>query len=217
MTRGMKRTLTSLIASLGLVACTSSSSETKKESPSTPASAPAEEKPAAEAAPAEAAPAEEASLTPPPRKSDADRKSKNGRLEAEIGGANLIVQYGRPTVRGRTIFGDLIAYGKLWRTGADEATTFTVDQPVMVEGKPLDAGTYALFTVPGEKAWTVVFNSVAAQWGAYGYDESKDVLRVEVTPKKGEATEELTFAVDGEDLVLRWADVVVPIRITTKG
>ena len=77
-----------------------------------------------------------------------------------------MVTYGRPSMRGRTIFGDLVSYDALWRTGANEATTITFSDDVMIEGQPLEAGTYSLFTIPGTEAWTVVFNKVAEQWGS---------------------------------------------------
>ena len=167
--------------------------------------------------PAGVAPAATAvgTMTPPLRKDDGDRKSKNGRLEATIGGAGVLVQYGRPEVRGRTIFGELVPYGALWRTGANEATTITVDKDVMIEGQPLPAGTYAVFTIPGEQAWTWVFNAEPAQWGSGSADPSKDVLRVEVTPAAAEMTEAMTFSAEADTLVLSWDKTKVAIRISS--
>ena len=81
------------------------------------------------------------------------------------------------------IWGDLVPYGKVWRTGANEATTFETDKDIMIKEQKLPAGKYALFTIPGETEWTWIFNSVWDQWGAYKYDESKDVLRVKSTPE----------------------------------
>lgn len=169
--------------------------------------------PSSQASTAAEAPAAVDPLVPPPRKADADRKSKNGRLEAKIGGVDVIVQYGRPKVRGRTIFGELVPYGKLWRTGADEATTLTVKANCKIEGQKLNAGTYSLFTVPGADKWTVVVNRAAAQWGAYRHADAEDVFRVEVTPAASELTEEMTFTAEGDALVLAWEKVRVPIRI----
>ena len=88
-------------------------------------------------------------------------------------------------MKGRPIWGQLVPYGQVWRSGANEATTITFDQPVMVEGQPLAAGTYSLFTIPTEKQWTMIFNKTAKQWGAFKYDDKQDALRVTVTPQKG--------------------------------
>jgi hypothetical protein len=97
------------------------------------------------------------------RGDDANRKSKNGRLDAPVDGVGVVVEYGRPQVRGREVWGALVPRGKVWRTGADEAATITFAAPVEVEGQPLAAGTYALFTIPGEERWTVIFNRQAEQ------------------------------------------------------
>jgi hypothetical protein len=151
--------------------------------------------------------------TIPPRGDDAERKSKNGRLEAEVGGASVIVSYGRPEVRKRKVWGGLVQYGKLWRTGADEATTLTFDAPVRVQGERVEPGTYALFTVPGADEWTVILNRQAKQWGAYKHDPEQDVLRVKTKPRSGEHAEALTFEATDSELVLRWAKLAVPITI----
>jgi len=147
------------------------------------------------------------------RGDDSARKSKNGRTEAKIGGVTVSVEYGRPQVKDRAVWGKLVPYGKVWRTGADEATTITFDQDVLIEGKPLAAGTYALFTVPGEKEWQVVFNKTARQWGAFEYDAGQDALRVAVAPESGEHVEALDFVVDGDRVVVRWEKLRVGFRI----
>lgn len=151
------------------------------------------------------------------RGDDADRASKNGRTAAEIGGVEVVVEYGRPKVKGREIWGGLVPYGKVWRTGADEATTVELAADAHVEGEPLPAGRYALFTIPGQSEWTVIFNRQADQWGAFGYDESKDALRVTVEPRTAEHVEEMEFVADGSELVLRWERLEVPIDIEAEG
>ncbi len=88
------------------------------------------------------------------------------------------ITYGRPNKRGRELFGTLVPYGKVWRTGANEATEITLTGDVRVGGKILKAGTYSVFTVPNEKEWTIIFNNDLGQWGAYDYNENNDVLRV---------------------------------------
>jgi Protein of unknown function (DUF2911) len=97
-------------------------------------------------------------------------------------GATLRISYSRPSAKDRTVFGGLVPYGQVWRTGANEATTFEVSQPVTVQGQPLPAGKYALFTIPTTKEWTIIFNKTAKQWGAYEYQATDDVLRVPATP-----------------------------------
>lgn len=147
------------------------------------------------------------------RGDDAQRKSENGKTEGEIAGVTVTVEYGRPSVAGRAIWGALVPYGKVWRTGADEATTITFSHDVEIEGKSLAAGTYGLFTIPGENEWTVIFNKTARQWGAYGYVEADDALRVEVQPGTGEPVEALDFVIESDRVILRWEKVRVGFRV----
>lgn len=148
------------------------------------------------------------------RGDDSGRKSKNGKTEGTIDGVSVTLEYGRPEVREREIWDGLVPLGKVWRTGADEATTITFSADVTIEGQALAAGTYSLFTVPGEDEWTVVFNTVAEQWGHYEYAEAKDALRVTVKPTTGEHVEALDFVIDGDQVVLRWETMVVPFTVT---
>lgn len=90
------------------------------------------------------------------------------------------VVYGQPYRNGRTIFGDWEPYGKVWRTGANEATEITFREPVFIGGEAIDAGTYALFTIPNPESWTIILNSQLGQWGAFEYDEDRDYYRFEV-------------------------------------
>lgn len=159
---------------------------------------------------------EETATEETPEEDKSTRKSPPRTAEGTIGSATVTVNYGSPSVRGRSIFGDLVPYGNVWRTGANEATTITFSEDVVVEGEPLDAGTYALFTIPGEKAWTVIFNQEAEQWGAYDYDEGMDALRVEVSPTSLEETaESLKFEVGADAVTLHWADIAVPFKVST--
>lgn len=151
------------------------------------------------------------------RGDDSDRKSKNGKTTATVDGVDVVVEYGRPTVKEREIWGKLVPYGKVWRTGADEATTVSFSGDVTVQGQALAAGTYSLFTIPGEGEWTVIFNKTAEQWGAYDYDDAQDALRVTAKPQESEHTEALTIDVDGSDLEIRWEKVSVPVTIAAAG
>lgn len=147
------------------------------------------------------------------RGDDADRRSKNGKATGTVDGVDVTLEYGRPEVRGRDLWGGLVPYGEVWRTGADEATTITFSDAVTIEGESLPAGTYALFTIPGEDTWTVIFNHEARQWGAFGYDSGKDALRVEVTPREHEHVEAMTFAVENGEVVLHWGELAVPFTV----
>ena len=132
----------------------------------------------------------------------------------KIGDANITVAYSSPSVKGRKVWGELVPYGKVWRAGANEATTFETSRDVQVEGKTLPAGKYSLFTIPGENEWVVIFNKNPKQWGAYSYDEKQDALRVTVKPaKSATAHEQLAYALTDKGLVLRWENLEVPVSI----
>ena len=140
-------------------------------------------------------------------------------LKQRVGLTDFEIVYSRPSMKGRKIFGGLVAYGEVWRTGANNATKLTFNTPVKFNGHEIPAGTYGLFTIPGEKEWTIIINKNSGQWGAYRYDEKQDVVRFKVTPDKlAEQVE--TFTIDFNDLrdesatlYLVWDNVFVPIRI----
>jgi hypothetical protein len=126
------------------------------------------------------------------------------------------VTYGQPSKRDREIFGSLVPYGQVWRTGANEATEITFAKDVKFAGTDLKAGTYVLFSIPNKDKWTIILNSKLGQWGAYDYDKvkDKDVLKsdVVVTPLKA-SVEKLTYAFDEKGLTISWdmTSVVIPI------
>jgi len=132
-------------------------------------------------------------------------------------GTVVTIDYSQPSVKGRTIGKDLEPMpGKVWRTGANEATTFEVSKPVKVEGKELPAGKYALFTIANDNEWTIIFNKTAKQWGAYDYKEADDALRVKVKPAKAaQFTEKMTFSVNKNGTVsLLWGDTKVDFTVS---
>lgn len=137
-------------------------------------------------------------------------------LKGSIENLVLTLTYGSPSVKGRVIWGDLVPYQEVWRSGANEATTFEVSADVMIGEQRLPAGKYALFTIPGEQDWTLIFNTVADQWGAYQYDETKDALRVKVMPETSEtASETLEFSVEnGNTVILSWEKIRVPFTVS---
>lgn len=134
-------------------------------------------------------------------------------MSGNIGGATVTVNYGSPAVKGRPIFGDLVPYERVWRTGANEATQITFDQDVLVgEAKvPVSTGTYALFTIPEDKTnWTFILNTGSDLWGAYDYEEEKDVARVAGSAQMVEpGAERMDFSLDDKLVKLHWADLVV--------
>jgi hypothetical protein len=136
--------------------------------------------------------------------------------EGQIAGKTVKVQYGSPAVKDRELWGDLVPYNVVWRTGANEASNVELAEDMMVEGKKLAAGRYSLFTIPKESgAWTVIFNS---EWdlehGHFQYDEKNDVLRVEVTPVWQEINQEsLSMEVESPGIVIRWEKLKLPISI----
>ena len=146
--------------------------------------------------------------------------SPPAKSEATIGGKALSVSYSAPSKRNRVVMGKLVPYGKVWRTGANAATTFTTASDVMIGNLHVPAGTYSLFTIPGEKEWTLIVNKQTGQWGTR-YDESQDLGRVKMTvvPLKN-AVE--TFAIDIKPgkgnagaLVMTWENTqaVVPVVV----
>lgn len=148
------------------------------------------------------------------------RPSPKATMTQTVGTTDITINYSRPGVKGRTIWGDLVPYDKVWRTGANEATTIAFSTDVTVEGQKLPKGSYSLHTVPGASQWTIIFNKVADQWGSYSYDQAQDALRVNVTPKKAEFREWLTFEIpdmttDTANVVIRWADLAVPFKVDT--
>lgn len=118
------------------------------------------------------------------------------------------VIYSRPLKKGRTIFGKLVKYDKVWRTGADEATEIKLFKDYKLGDKTIKAGTYSLFSIPGEKEWTIILNSDLDDWGAYAYNEANDVARIKVPVGSGESLEAFSIAfkpVDkGYHLVMGW-------------
>lgn len=170
------------------------------------------------------------------------RPSQKATVMQTVGVTDITISYSRPGVKGRKIWGDapataaagtatlddsrerakdapIVPYGHVWRTGANEATTFTVTDDVMINGQKLAAGTYSLHTIPGRDEWTVIFNSDAGQWGSFSYDEKKDVLRVKVKPQTAPDNQEwMLFSfpavtANSAQVLIRWEKVAVPFTV----
>lgn len=132
----------------------------------------------------------------------------------KIGNATITINYGSPSVKGRTIWGELVPYGKVWRTGANKATTFETDADITVEGQTLKKGKYGLFTIPEQKEWTIVFNKTSDQWGAFNYKQEDDVLRVKVKPSTGaDLVEALKFEVGKNSVTMKWEKMSVSFGV----
>jgi hypothetical protein len=147
-------------------------------------------------------------------------KSHSPEAKVKFEGKDLTIDlsYCRPAKKNRVIFGELVPYNKVWRTGANEATKITFSRDVKVNGKDLKKGSYSLFTIPTEKNWTIIFNSVVDQWGAFFHSPDKDVLRVEVPSEMSEKViESFTIALNEADkgaaMELTWDKVKVSVPI----
>jgi Protein of unknown function (DUF2911) len=170
------------------------------------------------------------------------RPSQKASVMQTIGVTDLTITYSRPGVKSRKIWGDplptsasgsatlddaserpkdapIVPFGHVWRTGANEATTFAVTDDVLIDGQKLAAGTYSLHTIPAKDEWTIIFNSVADQWGSFNYDEKKDALRIKVKPQMVADNQEwLLFSIPAvtantAQVMIRWEKVAVPFTV----
>lgn len=137
-----------------------------------------------------------------------------------MGGAKISVTYGRPYVKGRKIFGGLVSYGKVWRTGADEATTLVTDRMLAFGTTEVPAGTYTLYTLPGEKEWLLIINKQTGQWSTQ-YTMEQDLARIAMEPAPTSVpVEQMTISfVDtaaGGTLKIEWSDTSVTAIFTVK-
>ncbi|MDZ7898083.1 MAG: DUF2911 domain-containing protein [Arcicella sp.] len=148
-------------------------------------------------------------------KDAAKMPSPPAKTTANIGGTTLTINYNQPAVKGRNVWASGLApYGKVWRTGANDAPTFEVSKDVMVNGKALKAGKYALFSIPGEKEWTIIINKNFKQWGNYDYKESDDVLRVTAKSEANDMTERFTIkAEDTGKVTMMWDKAKVSFTV----
>ena len=171
--------------------------------------------------------------------------SQNASVRQTVGITDVTITYSRPSVKGRTIWGDpvvtalkgeatldgttdglngtaLVPYGHMWRTGANTATLFVVTDDVLINGQPLAAGSYSLHSIPGKDEWTYIFNGTANQWGSFSYDAKKDTLRVKSKPQwVADSQETMNFVIDPAvdntaTVYLRWEKIRVPFTIDVK-
>ena len=143
-------------------------------------------------------------------------------MEQRAGLTDISLDYSRPSVNGRTIFGDLVPYGSHWRVGANQNTKVTFSKPVTIAGTSVPAGTYSLSMIPNKGAWTVILNTKTDMWGVDGYSQDQDVLRTEVSPQGIEGVETMRLSLENitvskVELVMEWAQtrVALPIELNT--
>ena len=149
---------------------------------------------------------------------DLPRQSQHALVSQRIGITDITINYHRPLVGGRKVWGGLVPYGQVWRAGANENTTITFSDPVTIEAKALDRGTYGLHMIPGADEWTVIFSKNSTSWGAFTYDQSEDALRVTVKPHAADMHEALTYDFDDVKpdaavVELEWEKVAVPFKV----
>jgi hypothetical protein len=149
--------------------------------------------------------------------------SPHARVEQRVGLTDISVDYSSPGVKGRAIWGGVVAYDKPWRTGANAATKLTASRDFTFGGKHVPAGTYALYTIPGKASWTVALNSGLDAWGNEGFETKKDVARITLKPAAAPMRERMAFVFDnttdnGTTLDLEWEKlrVAIPIAVDTK-
>jgi tetratricopeptide (TPR) repeat protein len=152
---------------------------------------------------------------------DLPRDSQHGTVIQRIGITDITINYHRPLVKGRKIWGKVVPYGEVWRAGANENTTIAFTDAVTIEGQPLGKGIYGLHMLPGENQWTVIFSKVSTAWGSFTYDSAQDALRVTVKPLPSDMHE--TLAYDFDDVkadsavaTLRWERLAVPFKVEVK-
>ena len=149
------------------------------------------------------------------------RISPKAEVMQTVGFTEIRIDYSRPGVKGREIWGKLVSYDAVWRAGANEATKITFSTDVIVEGKKLKKGSYSFFAIPGKNQWTLIFNKVADQWGAFEYNESEDALRVKVKTEKATWQEWLSYTInkasDSSAIIrLEWEKIKVPFKVEVK-
>lgn len=139
--------------------------------------------------------------------------SPSATATGKINGANITINYSSPFVKGRTIWGDLVPYGKVWRAGANAPTTFETDKALKIEGKELPAGKYSVYVIPEKDNATVIFGS-DTKMGAHNYDKAKDALRVNVkTKKSAKMNESLAYTINKDNVTLSWENLDIPVSV----
>ncbi|MFN2391567.1 MAG: DUF2911 domain-containing protein [Pyrinomonadaceae bacterium] len=146
------------------------------------------------------------------------RESQRAEVSQTVGDTRISLVYHRPNTKARKVWGELVPFGKVWRSGANEATVFEISRDVTVNGKPLPAGKYSLHTIPNKDEWTIIFNKTWNQWGSFNYDEKQDALRITVKPEKTDFQETLSYnfenvTANAAQVAIVWEKVKVPFTV----
>ncbi len=147
------------------------------------------------------------------------RQSTDRSISQKIGFTNIEIRYGSPMLKNRIIWGEVVAYNQVWRAGANWATTISFSEPVIIDGQSIDKGTYSLFVIPRkQKRWTIILNSIPRQWGAFKYDSTKDLVRVDILPRSIPKQEKLVYEIDNYSselalVQLKWGEVLLQLPI----
>ena len=149
---------------------------------------------------------------------DLPRDSQHAKVMQRVGITDITINYHRPVVKSRKIWGGIVPYGQVWRAGANENTTIEFSDPVSIEGKPLTKGIYGLHMIPTENEWTIIFSKSSTAWGSFTYNQSEDALRVTVKPQAAEMKEALAYEIDtvtptSAVITLRWEKLAVPFKV----
>jgi len=152
---------------------------------------------------------------------DTSKRSIKSAVVGVIGGDSVKINYHSPGVRGRIIWGGLVPYDEVWVTGAHDATTFEINKSMVIGGKMVAAGKYALFTIPGKNDWTVIINSKWNQHLATEYDEKEDIVRLKVKPLRHSATERLQYFIEpgkagSGKIAMAWEKIRIEFPVTVK-
>jgi hypothetical protein len=145
--------------------------------------------------------------------------SQRAEVSQKVGITDITVTYHRPLAKDRKIWGGLVPYDKVWRAGANENTTIAFSDPVMIEGQPLDKGSYGLHMIPGADQCTIIFSKNSTSWGSFTYDQAEDGLRVTVKPKAADMHDALTYDFDELQpnsvvVELEWGKIAVPFKVS---
>jgi hypothetical protein len=141
-------------------------------------------------------------------------KSPPASVTGKINGATISINYSSPSVKGRVIWGELVPFNKIWRAGANAATTIETDKDLRIEGSKLPAGKYSFFVIPNEKECVLIFNKVAKMSGTNNYNEKEDQIRVTVKPQiTTKSTESLVYTINEKSIVLSWEKWDIPFSV----
>src|ERR1035441_6740570 len=150
---------------------------------------------------------------------DLPLQSQRAQVSQRIGITDITISYHRPLLNDRKVWGGLVPYGQVWRAGENINTTITFSDPVQIEGKPLDKGTYGLHMIPNADEWTIIFSKNSTSWGSFTYDEKEDALRVTVKPRAADMHNALTYDFDqlqkdSAVVEMEWEKIAVPFKVS---